>query len=387
MQAMNKMKINQTHISLILLTFLALTGAVLQAQIKVTRITSQEQLGGKSGIVYSLPHTVIVADLNVSKVQQFAGPLAAYAGDILGINEVITKDGVSFSLESAEIRTVTEPDPDEVYLIEKEEKSQGEVWISFGKDMPLMNLEVFDKTMTPDGFSSWNKDLYMTSEPAKLFRKYTDSPTREITDTIIRKVSIDTLVIEEQILRHSREEYSDLEKAQDAADKIRQIEHDKYNLLIGYPETAYSKDALEYMVNELEKQRLEYLKLFTGVTVRENLKFSIPVIPKAGDESMDYVLTGFSKTTGLIEAEDQNGIILSIITPENYKPSDAEISGSGLVYQVPESFQAKVVFQGKELTARRIEVLQLGKKLSLPSSFKRIEYNLEKGTLETVVME
>ena len=52
-----------------------------------------------------------------------------------------------------------------------------------------------------------------------LFRKYTESPTREVIDTIIRKVSIDTLVIEEKIFKRSMVEFSDQEKAQEAADR------------------------------------------------------------------------------------------------------------------------------------------------------------------------
>jgi hypothetical protein len=389
---MKTLKSNLPNLTAVLFICAMLSQSGIMAQIRVTRVAGPDQLAGKNGIVYTLPRTQVIAELRISKSQQFAGPLAAYAAEFLGIDEVITKDALSYSIESAAILTMTEPDPGHIYLIEKEDKQQGEVWISFGKEPPVLNMEVFQKTVGPAGFSAWNKDLYMTADAGRLFRKYTDSPTREITDTIIRKVSIDTLVFEEKIFKHSREEYSDREKAQDAADKINQIEHDKYNLLIGYPETAYSKEALEYMINELEKQRLEYLKLFTGVTVNETLKFSYPVIPEPARENQDYQVAGFSKTAGMTVPEGQNQVILSLKPDEpgekieDTAPGDGQ-AGSGLVYLLPKSFHAVLSYQGKELAARRIEVLQLGMKMALPQSFKRIEFDLQTGTVRSVILE
>ena len=114
----------------------------------------------------------------------------------------------------------------------------------------MLTLEKFDKTVSPPGFVSWNEHLFVTPDPAYLFKKYTESPTREIIDTMIRRVSIDTLVIEEKIFKRSMIEFTDQEKAQEAADKIRQIEKDKYNLLVGYQETAYSREAMEFMYEQ-----------------------------------------------------------------------------------------------------------------------------------------
>ena len=386
---MKRLRLEWLKLPALLLLSAFLGPGVINAQIKVTPIANPDQLTGKNGVIYTLPRSRVIVDVCITKSQQFAGPLAEFGGEFLGIDEVITKDAVGYTIENVTIRIISEPDPGQLYLIEKEDKSQEEIWLSFAKEVPVLTLESFQKTMGPDGFSSWNKDLYITSDSDRLFRKYTDSPTREVTDTIIRKVSIDTLVYEENIFTHSREEYSDREKAQDAADKIRQIEHDKYNLLIGYPETAYSKDALEYMVNELEKQRLEYLKLFTGVTVRETLKFSYTVIPETGRENQDYTIAGFSKLTGMTEPGEDNEIRLSLNSAEEMtKISNvSENQATGLVYQMPKSFNAVISYQGKELVSKRIEVLQLGVKMTLPPSFKRIEFDLEKGFVKSVILE
>ncbi len=368
---------------------LMLSSTFISAQVKVSRITGEDQLAGKSGILYQLPRTVLIADVEMVKTRQFAGPLAAYASEYMGIDDAIMKDAESYAIRHAAIRTISEPDPDQVYLIEREDKSQEEIWVSFGKEPPMMIMEKFPKAMGPKGIADWNEGLFMATDRSGLFRKYTDSPTREVADTIIRKVSVDTLVIEERIVMHSREEYSDVEKAQDAADKIRQIEHDQYNLLIGYPETAYSKEALEFMLNRLEKQRLEYLQLFTGITIKESQVVSFPIIPDAEKEGQEYELVGFSKTTGITEIESQNRIMLRLTLEENMiKTGNTGINPvSGVVYQVPGYCRAELSYQDKELAAGRFEVLQFGSRMSLPATFKRIELDLHSGALRNVVME
>jgi len=367
-----------------------LTSHEIVAQVRVTKVTGQEMLTGRNGIVYTLPRTQIHVDLWIAKTQQFAGPLAEFAGEYLGIDEVITKDAVNYSIENAAICTSTEPDPGQVYLIEKEEKSSGEIWISFGRSTPVLTLEKFDKTISPEGFIKWNEDLFITPDPGHIFRKHTESLSRDVIDTIIRKVSIDTLVYEEKIFRHSMVEFTDREKAQEAAERIKQIEQDKYNLLVGYQETAYSEGALEFMYNKLEEQRLEYLKLFTGVTVTETLKFVYQIFPETGRESQEYRLAGFSKSNGMTSPEGQNNISISIISDDvNLLPDlPAENqSATGLVYRVPRSVQAVLTYQEKELVSRRIEVLQLGAVQALPPAFKRVEFDQETGALKSVVLE
>jgi len=374
-----------------LLTILAVVASnEAIAQVRVTKVTGPDMLTGRKGIVYTLPRTQIRVDLWLTKTQQFAGPLAEFAGEYLGIDEVITKNAVNYSIEKAAICTFTESDPGQVYLIEKEEKSSGEIWISLGKSTPVLTIEKFDKAISPEGFASWNKDLFVAPEPGHLFSKYTDSPSRDVIDTIIRKVSIDTLVFEEKIFKHSMVEYTDREKAQEASERIKQIEQDKYNLLIGYQETAYSRESLEFMFNELESQKLEYVKLFTGVSVIETLKFDYQVFPEAGKEKQEYSLAAFTKSSGMTNPDGQNDITIRIISDAVNMlpdvPAESQVA-TGLVYRVPVSVQAVLSFQGKELVSRRIEVLQLGAIQALPPEFKRVEFDMETGSLKSVVLE
>ncbi len=374
-------------IILIILTLVA--ARPVTAQVRVTQITSPDMLSGKKGIVYTLPRTIIDVDLWITKTQQFPGPLAQFARDYIGLDNVITKSVVSYSIDKTGLRASTEPDPGRIYLIEKEEKISGQIWISFGKPAPVLTIEKFDKTPAPEGFTSWNENLFVTPDAEHLFRKYTESPTRLVIDTIIRKVSIDTMVIEQKIFKRSMVEFTDEEKAQEAAEQIRKIEQDKYNLLIGYQETAYSRETLEFMCSQLDAQKREYLKLFTGVSVTENLKFDYQVIPEADNEDQKYSVAGFSKSNGLVAPEGQNEISVSLKSDAgniSFVP-DANLAYTGLVYRVPRTVEAVLSFQGKELASQRMEVLQLGSVLALPLEFKKVEFDAVTGELRSVVIE
>jgi hypothetical protein len=377
-------------ILIILAILTVIAPGVIFSQVRVTKITSPEMLAGKNGIVYTLPRTQVHVDLWITKTEKFAGPLAEFAADYLGLDEVIKNNSISYEISNTEIKTSVDPDPDQVYIIEKDDKGSGEVWISFGKSTPVLALEKFDKALAPEGFTSWNDDLFLSPAPGQIFRKYTESPTREVIDTITRKVSIDTLVLEQKIYKHSMVEFTDKEKAEEAAARIKQIEQDKYNLLVGYQETAYSRETMEFMYNKLEEQRLDYLELFTGISVNQTLKFDYQIFPDAKNENQEYILSGFSKNAGIIGAEGQN-IISVAFKPDavNAIPRESGTSQavSGIVYRVPQSGRAVVSYQGKEIVSRGIEVLQLGSVLTLPPSFKRVEFDPETGALRSVIME
>jgi hypothetical protein len=361
------------------------------AQVRVSRVNSAELPAGKKGIIYNLPRTMVSVDLAVERTQQFPGPLAEFSSEYMGLDNVITKGSVYYSIDNAVISSSTEADPGEVYLIEKEEKSSGEIWISFDKSSHFLTIEKFDKTAAPKGFTSWNESLFESPDAEYLFKKYTESPTREKIDTIIRRISVDTLVIEEKTFKRSMVKYTDQEKAQEAADKIKQIEKDKYNLLVGYQETPYSREAMEFMYNRLEEERMEYMKLFTGVSVKETLRFTYQFFPDPGNVDQEYRLAALSKYSGMIASEGQNDVKVvfhadgPIVKPPESVPG--LVAYTGFVYRVPATAQAVLTVQGKEMDSRRFEILQFGPIMSLPQEFKRLEFDMETGTLRSVVVE
>jgi hypothetical protein len=379
------------HFVFILLTgILLLASSGLFGQVRVSKLNSREDLAGKRGIVYNLPRTVVHVDVTVSKVQQFPGPLADYAGEFLGVSDVVVKNHVEYRFENAEMIFCTEPDPNQHYIIEKEEKGQGEIWVGFGPPGQTITVETFPKEATPKGFSQWDNGLYQAIDTPGLYSRYSASATRVLIDTIIRRISIDTLTIEEKILKRSLVAYPDRDKAMETIDRIRRIEDDIYNLLIGYQETPYSKETVEFMYDKLQAERQEYLALFTGVTVKENLVFHYNIVPDPSMESQEYVVTGFSPSTGLVEATDDNKLSVVIHVDEKSLPlteTSKDQSPGGIVYRIPVHLPVSLEYKGKELASGNYEIKQMGSLLALPPEFKKVELNLETGTIRSLVIE
>ncbi|MFO7615608.1 MAG: DUF4831 family protein [Bacteroidales bacterium] len=387
------MKSFNAHRSLLVIFFTAFFMTMLcesSAQVRVTRISAPDELTERRGVVYTLPRSVVEVELFITKTQQVPGPLAAYARDYLGLQEVVTKASVAYTLEGAELLVMTEPDPDRVYLIEKEEKSTGEIWLAFGKSGQPVKMERFFKETKPTGFEAWGDPIFLTPHSDQLFSKYSESSKREVIDTIIRKVSVDTLIMEQTIFKRSMVGFTDKEKAEEAVDKINQIEQDKYNLLVGYQETAYSGEALEFMFNKLEEEQIEYRKLFTGVVIKERYAVKFFVTPNPALEGQTYQLTGFSKTNGVVATDAQNAVTLSFIRGK-YLPGIGEAgpatAAMGMVYRLPEKAEAVVAHRGVVIGRKMMEILQFGPVYTLPPEFKRAAFDIETGTLRYLILE
>src|SRR5690606_24529323 len=116
----------------------------------------------------------------------------------------------------------------------------------------------------------------------------------EKVDTIIRRISVDTSTFEDVFIKRSVSERSAEQLAKEAAELIRKIDDNKFNLITGYQEVNYSKDAMEFMISQLEKTKQEYLALFRGVSRTSIAKHVFYVTPGNDQEGMLETVCGFS---------------------------------------------------------------------------------------------
>ena len=92
------------------------------------------------------------------------------------------------------------------------------------------------------------------------------------------------------------------------------IRGEKFNMIRGFAEVAYSKESIEYMNQQLDKLETEYLNLFTGNTVKHQLKYNFIYYPSGNDNNMFTPLFRFSAKEGLIDTTNTHGdnVYLSI---------------------------------------------------------------------------
>ena len=161
------------------------------AQINVFHVTADLNLNDKEGVFYALPMTQIIVDVTVKKMEHYAGPYSVYAGKYLDLEDIISTDYNEYEITGVKLSTLPEPDPDHYYFVEIGEKATKEekaIIISLSESGLIMGLNgSISKKQA--------KELIVKSleENGDLFQYFAETNLYEKTDTIIRKVVVDTV--------------------------------------------------------------------------------------------------------------------------------------------------------------------------------------------------
>jgi hypothetical protein len=360
------------------------------AQVRVTHITAREGTAGRKGIIYALPRTVLLIDLQVTRTDKIPGPYAPYAQELLGLTDVITARQTSYGIDRAAIIPAGEPDPEQVYLVEKDEKASEDIFYAFDRSGLLISSEGIPEESGIQG-EGWNDYFSRVITEEEAFPGYSAGAMKENTDTITRIVTLDTIVYTEKILKRSMVRQSDKDKAMEAASMINSIGQDQYTLLVGYQETAYSAEALKFMTGQLETQRKNYLQLFTGISRKEQIHISLVYLPPSAIAQEGTAIAGFSPLIGLAEADGTNDITITLA-----KKGLTEVLGTdpvstgyaaGYYYRIPETCEVTIKYKGETIGKKVLPVNQAGVIRSLPPTVTQVEFYPESGSLKKVVLK
>jgi len=356
------------------------------SQHTVSHIQSPDDLKDREGVVYTLPRTCFQVNVQVLKEEFIKGPYMDFAEKMLGISKVINRNQEIYSIESIQVLPLTAPDPQQIYLVEINDKSEQDMHIDLTGGGYLTGFRQDDKG---EGEISHEIDVdfeEMTFREA--FPEYQESVLKEERYTIRRELTIDTFMFEKEILRQRLVLLSDEEKAREAADIIEQIKQDKYNILIGYPETAYDRGALDFMIGRLEKMEFTYLSLFTGIKTSEHINFTYYYYPEKPDLTAPTELFNFSAEEGP-DTESGSPVLVRLELNEGYTPSDGDdnISGNGFTYRIPATAGLVISMDDEVLFKNDYTVAQAGQLVSLPSNVDEVILDPETGNVLKVVLK
>jgi len=183
---------------LIAIAFL-LSFGVSEAQISSVRVRSSSENYGQNGVFYALPRSVLKVDIVVAKMNDLPGPYASYAPQVLGINDYIKREEVSYAVKGVYIQTLTEADPNAVYFLnfgERSGKSDRAFIIQLQNNGVLKGMN--------ETSSSNEADIKAKVElRADYFKQDFDylADLNQVVrvDTIIRRISVDTSNIEDVV--------------------------------------------------------------------------------------------------------------------------------------------------------------------------------------------
>ncbi len=379
--------------SLLAAVIIMLAACSTQKPIGYGNITHMD--AGITGSVtyYSLPRSVISIDVEVTMTTSTPGPYAQFAEMYLGLNRVIFDPATTYEISGVSINNFSEPDPDHMYYVTLPASEENQMYISLTRAGLISSVNTRPEIEDPKTEINDSKD-YGRFGTDTTFNYFIDSNLKEQIDTIVEHVRMDTITVQRQTLRRSWVEKSTELRAREVADYILQIREKKFDLISGFQEINYSREALEYMYSEMDKLESDYLDLFTGITSTQTIRYRFVHTPSKANAHQRHALFRFSTREGVLPAGQQDeGIPVSI----SYIRSEAtdllehqivrhnlENQAPGFYYRIPE-YADLIMRIGNEIRAEaRVLVNQFGVVTYLPPHKLEIEYYPGTGSIKRV---
>ncbi|MDR3046864.1 MAG: DUF4831 family protein [Bacteroidales bacterium] len=265
------MKINK-----LILILLALIAFSVSAQKQVIPFTGDFSTATGNGFAYLLPSTSFEVTVTVVKNKDFKGYYGEYAKKILNLNNIITANKVSYQLKNIEIEPVILPDNNNAYWVEYSTPQMKE-------NFPDQIDQYRGQLIAGSNQSCYNIKKSMNSTEAAtipdFYKNYADLAYTVKDDSFVETRIIDGIETQVPVNQTKKVTKSLEQQAIEAADMIISIRKSRVELISGITEVPYTKEAFEYMVNQLNSMEKNYLGLFTGFSMSEEIKYSFLITP------------------------------------------------------------------------------------------------------------
>ncbi len=262
---------------------LVITGQIVTSNSGNTAVSNSAQ-----GFYYSLPQTVLKIELVYEILESRKGPLASYANEYLGVVDYVSSDETKINLLDVRVTASVEPDPKQLYFVQfpaerPKDASPNAFFLNDIGGLSSYNTQPDIEFET----EVVNTDInYIFNEDKTGFENFAQYNKRKKTDTVVRQISIDTVVIDRFIYKTSWVDKSSEDKAKEAAIQIETLRENRFNLLTGYHEVNFGS-SIQYMDKRLKELETEYLELFIGKTSRTIESQTIYFIPSKNSKSTE----------------------------------------------------------------------------------------------------
>lgn len=321
-------------------------------------------------VIYALPQTVIQVDVVAEKTILKRGPFADFAQKYLGVNDIVTADGVDWKLKTVEVSASGEVDPEQFHKLTTSVDYEPSL-ISLTPDGLIQGFNLIKSKLVP----AKKQLVFVDDERVEIeYGKFSIDPIMKYKeDTIFKVVETDTAfvkvpVLEKQVLTKTLEE-----KAAEAAHQLFKLRKRRFKILTAnYEVLPPDGKAYEIVVNELAKLEEEYMSLFLGKRVGIEKKIHFTYVPKKGESG--GVLFRMSPQKGPVEASDLSG------TPVRIDFKNMETTGELAIiptvgaqpqkqisYRVPGMAEVSITNGKIVLFSDKMSIAQFGKISSMPA--------------------
>lgn len=387
---MRKIIISATGIILFLLLVSCQT---TQTGITTKHVTRLDAGHTQQGFYYALPRNIITLEVTIVKTNEIPGPFAQYAGKYLSLENVIETPSTKYEISDINFFTHAEPDPDEFYFIEVDPlinpESPFSIRMSESGTLLAINDKNSDYNLVSNGTDN-NQQGFFGTEPT--FSHFIENNLQEKIDTIVERVRMDTITIERKTLRRTWVEKTSEVRAREVADYILRIRDKKFDMISGFAEITYTREAIEYMNNEMQQMENDYLELFTGITTESETKYRFHFLPKKNEKLFADTLFFFNETRGLHSRPSISSkpVVLKVEKDMTTRQmgvfvlnQNAEVP-KGIAYRIPEHAHTALELDHQPLASSRLLISQFGKITNLPPEDYKIVFYPNSGAIKSV---
>lgn len=338
----------------------------------VVRHLSDNATITEGSLVYGLPLTVVDVEIETERTIEKPGPYSRFAGDLLGLTDVIKVENELWSIKGITVNTHQELDPGEFYVIEASSVFQTNV-LELKKTGLILDLN-------PEIYEGGNyPDRRINSDIARLnvYDMGSDEYFQDKRDTLYRLVSVDTAFVRIPYLVEKKQKLTTDQLAEKAAIRLMELRDGKHMILTGETNVFPQNEAAINEMNRLEK---EYTELFAGKILKERRRFNYQVIPQKDMLGKQIKLCIFSELNGPMALTEKSGSPVMIEFIPEMKTGNLNIlsgkSGNSssqkydkLFYRVPDVASVKVTIGNEVLNTSRRLVYQFGEVVRLPANY------------------
>jgi hypothetical protein len=325
----------------------------------------------EGSIVYGLPRTVFTFSVEFERSIEKPGPYARYAIELLGLDNVITQENESWTIDGIAVTSDEELDPSEFYVIESNTLFQTNV-LALKKEGFILDLNP-GLLNSPGNARLTNEDLIQFSAGDLGSDEYYMVQS----DTAYKRISIDSSFVRVPYVVEKKKRLTIDQLAERAAKRLMEMREGKHLILTGEANVFPQSDAAIIEINRLEK---EYMELFTGKTIKQKVIHTYHIIPNKDTDNKQLVLFQFSDLTGPLNANGKGGSPVTLeIVPEQKTKDLAIIKKQKseptaqvydkLYFRVPDMVNLKVSLGPEVFLNTRKLVYQFGEVIQLPANY------------------
>ncbi|MEI6753484.1 MAG: DUF4831 family protein [Paludibacter sp.] len=300
---------------------------------------------GQTALVYSLPKTEFIIEIETEKTSQKPGVFYRYSERYLATNKVITEEKTTFRLKNIKVKTRAIADSSRTF--------------SF---IPNLWLQTYHLSVNSQGILC---GVNVTCEPEKPVISASTIPAKgtEKTDQLLP-------LGEEYMLAGS-----EAKLAEGVSKQIYRVRERRLSLLTAdVDKLPADGDSFKTMMDGLSKLERDLTELFTGKTTVETQSQTISLIPSKALNNQ--VLFRLSAQKGIVAADDLSGIpfyinVLPATVTVNPADPKARPEKVALYYVLPASTQVTITDGVNTLYNSEYFVPQFGKTILLPESIFR----------------